>query len=173
MRKFSTSDGQEWSIELLVGTLTRIKGESSGRFDLWHPMNGTPSLSDVLWEDYEAFFDLLAAMLSGQWKERGITAEQFGLALPPEQLVNAQFAFFEEWKDFFLQLQRPKIAAALEKEITYRKKLVELVTAKLADPRLQAIDGKMTAKMESILNKSFGSLLDSLESTLAVSPGDS
>lgn len=173
MRKFSTSDGQEWSIDLPVGAIGRVKSESNGRFNLWHPFDGDPvTLNDLLMEDFEAFFELLVLLLDAQMKERGITADKLGMVLEPQCIVDAQFAFYEEWRDFFHKLQRPKMATALEKQIAYRRKMVEIVAAKLTDPRMKALDEKMGEKMESILNQSFGSLLDSLESTLAVSPGD-
>jgi hypothetical protein len=93
--------------------------------------------------------------------------------LAAECLYDAQNKFFSEWHDFFLRLQRPDLAAVVEKLAQYRAKALELVKAKLAAGEMEQIDQKVEAKMHTILNEQFGKLRESLDSTLDPSPGGS
>ncbi len=174
MRTFTDKAGGKWAIELPIGTIIRVKADSGGKFDLFEPWKvDGKSLTETLWEDLGEFFELLAYLVDDQLTERGITAADFGKLMAADCIILARLAFFDEWRDFFRDLQRPNVAAALEKTTAYQAKLLELVTKKMNDPRMTTLDQKMTTKMEALLNNSFGNSLDSLESTLAVSPGDS
>lgn len=174
MRFFKDSSDSKWEISLPIGTVLRVKASSEGRFDLFEPWkdHGGKPLQEVLWENLGELYELLWYIVEPQAEAKRITAAQFGELVAADCLISARFAFFEEWRDFFHHLQRPNIAAALEKTVKYQAEMLKLVTAKLTDPKLAEVDAKVTAKMQSVLNKSFGDSLASLDSILVDSPGD-
>jgi hypothetical protein len=167
MRQFKDKNGQDWTIDLPIGTVLRVKSISEARFNLLEPTG----LCDKLVQDDGEFWELLWHLVSPQAAERSIDAEKFGLLMAAECLAHARRLFFEAWADFFHQLHRPDKAAAVEKMALYLAKAIELTTEKLKSPEMQKLDQKVEAKMRSTLNNSFGELLDSLESTPARSPG--
>ncbi len=146
------------------------------RFDLFDPGHKlgegeNDKLSMRLMQDLPLVWELLWRICEPQATAKGIDAAQFGEAMAAECLVAGQLAFFAEWQDFFHRLQRPEAAMALEKMTSYQAKMIQLMRAKLADPRMAEMDQKVGSVMESRLNNSYGSLLESLDAILARSPG--
>ena len=169
MQKFRDTTGKTWEIDLPIGEVVRIRQASEGRFNLWEPTKD--NLGDRLANDIPLFWELLWYIVEPQAEEAKITAKEFGKAVAAECLYEAQRKFFDEWHDFFLRLQRPDLAAVLEKLSKYRAKALELVKAKLATGELDQIDPKVEAKLQATLNESFGKLRERLDSILAPSPG--
>lgn len=176
MKKFQDKEGGSWEINLTIGDIFRVKEVSEGRFDLFEPtkpVDGVP-LGQLLDENDGAFWEMLCHLVEPQVLAKKITLAEFGRLLAADCWPVVRRVFFEAWVDFFHSLQRPQLAVPLEKLARYQAKALELVKAKLADPRLADLDPKVYAKMESVLSKSFGDSLDLLESqTLALEPGAS
>lgn len=176
MKKFQDKEGGSWEVDLTIGTIFRVKDASQGRFDLFEPtkeVDGVP-FGQLLDENDGVFWELLCHLIEPQVLAKTLTLKEFGHLLAADCWPVAHRVFFEAWCDFFQSLQRPDKALPLEKLAKYQAKALELVKAKLADQRLKDLDPKVFAKMESVLNKSFGDSLDSLESqTLALEPGGS
>lgn len=176
MKKFQDKEGGSWEISLTIGDIFRVKEASEGKFDLFEPtkeVGGVP-LGQLLDENDGVFWELLCYLVEPQVLAKNITLKQFGQLLAADCWPVARRVFFEAWVDFFQSLQRPDKALPLEKLAKYQAKALELVKAKLADQRLKDLDPKVYAKMESVLNKSFGDSLDLLESQTRLSaPGES
>lgn len=174
MKKFQDSQGGQWEIDLTIGNIFRVKDVSAGRFDLFEPkkeVDGVP-LGQLLDESDAVFWELLCHLIEPQAELKKLTIPEFGKLMAADCWPVARRIFFEAWIDFFQSLQRPDKALPLEKLAKYQAKALELVKAKLDDQRLKDLDPKVYAKMQSALNSSFSQSLDSLESTLAPSPGD-
>ena len=168
MRHFKDKDGKTWTIDLTTGAVMRAK---AGGRNLLDPTKH--DLAETLDRDLAEFWEVLWAIVEPQATEKDITAEQFGELMASECLLSAQQTFFEEWRDFFHGLQRPDLVTVLEKMLAYKKKALSLVKAKLETLEREKIDERVTATMESTLNKSYGDLLESLDSILVPSPGGS
>jgi len=171
MQTFKDSSGRSWEIDLPIGEVVRIRKASEGRFNLWEPAKD--DLASQLANEMPLFWELLWFVVEPQALAKNVTAEEFGKALAAECLYDSQKKFFSEWHDFFLRLQRPDLAAVVEKLAQYRAKALELVRAKLATGEMEQIDQKVEAKMHTILNEQFGKLRESLDSTLDRTPGGS
>ena len=174
MKKFQDSQGGAWEVDLTIGNIFRVKDATNGRFDLFEPkkeVDGVP-LGQLLDESDGVFWELLCQLIEPQILERKMTIPDFGKVMAADCWPVARRIFFEAWVDFFQSLQRPDKALPLEKLAKYQVKALELVKAKLEDPRLKELDPKVYSKMQSALNTSFSQSLDLLESTLAPSPGD-
>ena len=172
MNTFKDRENNSWTIDLPFGTVLRVKRESDGRFDLLNPQH--ENLADRLAaHDFEALYELLWFLLRPAAEERNIDAAKFGQLVAADCLLDARQALWRVWTDFFQKLQRPDQATVLEKLATYNAKALELVKAKVADPKLIELDRRVEAQMKATVNQSFGSLEASLDSILGPSPGAS
>ena len=169
MQEFRDKDGVKWVIDLPIGEIARVRNVSEGRFNLWEPIKD--DLAQRLADDLSLFWEILWHLVEPQAAKAGISAEAFGLAVAAECLFDAQRKFFDEWRDFFHRLQKPDLAAVLEKLTKYQAKALELVRAKLASGELDQIDPQVENKMQRVLNDSFGKLRESLDLILGPSPG--
>jgi hypothetical protein len=172
MSTFKDRENNSWTIDLPFGTVLRVKQESEGRFNLLDPQH--ENLADRLAaHDFEALYELLWFILRPEAEARGIGAAKFGQLLAADCLLEARQVLWRVWTDFFQRLQRPDKATVLEKLAKYNARAIELVKAKVGDPKLAELDQRVEAKMLSTLNQSFGSSLASLDSILGPSPGGS
>lgn len=167
MQSFADKTGQPWQLDLTVGDVIRIRG-TDGQFDLFDPLKN--DLAQRLASDLPSFWELLWLLVEPQAAERSIDAIAFGKLMAANCLIEAQHKFLEEWRSFFLSLQRPEMATVLEKLAAYNATALELVKAKLSSPTLTGLDKRVRLKMESDLNARFGELEADLDSTLDPSP---
>lgn len=136
------------------------------KLDLLDPntdVDGRP-LQVVLSTDLVQFWNLLWLIVEPQAASQDVTATQFGELMAADCLIEAQTAFFLEWRDFFQSLRRPDAAMAVETQAKTMAAAVKLVTS-----RMQTIDqAKLISTIESRLEKEisgqFGRLQASLES---------
>ncbi len=177
MREFKDNENSKWSIDLPVGAVMRVRSASDNRFNLFEPQakienssGSKVSLLDALNDDLPTFWEFLWHLVEPQSAQRQIDAAKFGQLMAADCLLLAQAAFMEEWRDFFLKLQQPDKALALEKTAKYREKARLLMTAKLKDPTLDAMDSRVAAKQEAEANAWLGNLQGLLDSTLGPSP---
>lgn len=169
MRKFKDRNGREWSIDLTIGTVARVRKESGKRFDLLDPSSVVDGekLSTVLDEDLATVYEVLWHIVEPQAVAAGITAEQFGEAMAADCIIAAQAALFGEWLDFFRDVQRPDLATALDMLTTARMRLAKAVAAKMATIDVEATRTAMQAKIDQTLGQSFGDLQGQLDAILA------
>jgi len=165
MRVFKDSGGNTWQIELTIGNVMRMK-KAEGGCNLFE----TQPLAEKLHRDLGEFWEMLWLLIEPQAAAKNIDAEAFGKLMNPSNLVLAQGEFFKEWADFFRDAQQPQVATALEKLGTYQAKALKLVQEKLGGGEMASLDEAVEAKMRETLNKSFGSLQESLGLTLEPSP---
>lgn len=183
MQHFTDTTGRQWSIELPIGTVIRVR--STSRFDLFDSAclcggsGGGPTepaslpLSSLLATDLVAFWELLWLLVEPQAKEANVTAEQFGQDMAGDCLLVAQTAFFDEWRDFFLKLKRSDQATLVEKTMKYIGMAMEAIKQRAAHPGLAELDSWVAKKMDEDLSASLGNLQVSLGSTLGRSPSAS
>lgn len=178
MQSFKDKTGKEWSIELPIGTVMRIKSATNGRFDLFESSRPSGSdsaalpLSTLLASDIPTFWELLWYLIEPQANAANVTPEQFGIAMAGDCLIVAREVFFREWRDFFRLLQRPDQVLVLEKTSLWMAQALEKVRAKTNDPKLQELDKMVETEMDRNLNGLFGQMLESAESTLGRLRGD-
>jgi len=179
--KFTDLAGKDWEIQpLTIGAVLRVKRESGGRYNLLEPsqpINGEngpdgKALFEVLQFDLESFWEMLAYLLGPEISAREMNAEQFAERMAGAPLMIAQDLFFREWLDFFRQIRRPDQATALEKLARYKAAAIKAMEARIAGPELARADAVVEAKIQEALNKGFGSLLASLESTPGLSASE-
>lgn len=157
MTQFRDKNGREWSIDLTIGAVERVKRASrdAGReFDLYDPGGrfgeDGKKLQAVLWSDHSAFWELLWHLCEPQATAAGVTAEQFGDLMAARCLLDARRALWREWEDFFRQLQRPGEILVLERLRRYETKAVELAMESLTDPRLEEVDREVEQRMRTV-----------------------
>ena len=169
MRKFRDRNGREWSIDLTIGTVARVRKESGKRFDLLNPSSVVDGekLSTVLDEDLATVYEVLWHIVEPQAVAAGITAEQFGEAMAADCIIAAQAALFAEWLDFFRDVQRPDLATALDMLTTARARLAKAVAAKMATIDVEATRAKMGSMIDRTLGRSFGGLQERLDAILS------
>jgi hypothetical protein len=166
MRTFKDKNGLDWTIDLNVGDAMRVR-RADARFDLFDctkEVDGVP-LPGVLFDDVPTFWELLYLLVKPQADERGINAEAFGALMSAEALVKSQFVFFDEWRDFFRDLQQPTKAMALEKTVSLRRKQIDLMEATAKSPRIAAEEARIVKRMETAMSESLGKLGEASEST--------
>lgn len=165
MRSFKDKTGVEWVIDLNIGTVQRVKSTSS--FNLYDV-----ELAEKVWSDFGEFFELLFLVIEPQAVARSVDAAVFGENLAANCLITAKDAFFEEWADFFQNLQQPDKAALLEKLMRMWRKALELTQAKLASDDMKKQDSRIEGFISQRLNAEYGKWEASLDSILGHSPGD-
>lgn len=171
MQFVKDKNGQDWPVEITVGSIARIRAVSDGRFDLYRPEKD--NLASTLADDLVTFWELLWFICEVEAKTRNVTAEQFGQGMADELLIDAQTKFLREWSDFFRRLAKPAQQTVIETAIKANQKALELVRAKLTTETRTAIDNAIDRKLTTTLNGSFGNLLELLElPTPAPTPSD-
>lgn len=186
MQSFIDKNGTSWPIELTSGDVFRVRDASRPEVEDFPPGTVfTPEMfaprfnlldskiSEKLHLDLGEFYELLVLLLDPIIEERGLTALQFGKLISGSSLYIAQAAFFREWHDFFLQLQRLNDAAALEKLVKYQAKAMELLKAKISSKEMAEVDSAVELQMQKVLNDSFGNLRESLGLPPGPTPSDS
>lgn len=174
MRTFKDSRGDEWEIALPFGTVMRVRQAAGGRFDLLEPFGGDPTLQDRLRTDVVEFWELLQILTEPQQKARGISAEEFGLRMTADCLVDACDTFFTEWSEFFRKSQRHDVGEALARIRAVQAKAVATMREKIAsDPAFAELEAIETKKIDSDLTKAFDTLRQDLQSIHSPTPGAS
>lgn len=179
MRTFTDKDGTDWTIELDIGVVMRI-ANADERFALLAPTalldkSDEKSQLQMRLADIRhagMLFELLWQLCKEQAAARSVNAEQFAKLITPS-LLKARRAFFDEWRDFFHSLQQTGEAWMLEELIAEMEQVETEVKAKVDSKEMAEVRAKARAKITDELNKSFGGTLATLESTLALTPGDS
>lgn len=175
MGVFLDKTGRKWVVELTIGAIDRVKSETNGRINLLHPegMVDNKQTQVLLMSDLLEFWQVLYLLVEPQCLAAGITAEQFGDLMAADCLHQSQEVFWKEWSDFFLKLQRPELAMALEKIQTWTTMATARITKAMQRLSSQDLDSQVMTKLDVALNAAFGNSLDSSESIREDLPGDS
>lgn len=121
MRSFKDSEGREWVVAVSVWTLKRARLALD--LDMYGLIKNGPQGLEALLADPARFVDTLFIVVEKQAAERGLTDEQFGLALGGDTVLAARDAFVDALVDFE---PNPRTRDALRKVIAAGKELQAL-----------------------------------------------
>ena len=168
MPQFTDSHGNGWSLPITIGTAKRVK-ERLG-VDLVQPLDGDPPLLTRLSTDLIFLCDLLYVCCLPQAEERNISDEAFAECLAGDTLHAAHGALMEGLVDFFHQLHRPEVVAAIERQREVVRRAVELAEATL---RSDEFDARIERELQKIPGSLSGDSPDSSASIPSLSPSGS
>lgn len=177
MRTFGDKNGQQWTIDLTFGCVSRVKallGHDLLRPEkkITHDELGETSLQALVLLDLPTLVDVLYVVCQPQCESRGVTSLQFGELMAPACVMDARDKFRDEWRDFFQQLQRPDQAMALEKMGAWLKAATAKLDRAMQAAELEQIDQAVSQAMDTSLKTSFGNLQASLDLIRGHTPGD-
>lgn len=173
MKQFNDKNGRAWQIDLTIGTVMRVRSVRP-EFDLLDPAlqaDGQP-LQLSLSMNLRTFWEMLWLILEPQARLRDISAEQFGEAMAADCLIEAQIAFFAEWRDFFHSLRRPDAAMAVETQAKTMTAAMKLVATRIATLDQADLMKRIESQLEKRISGNFGKLRASLDAIQEDSPGD-
>jgi hypothetical protein len=128
------------------------------------------SIHQAIDEDLEIFWELLWHVIEPQAVVKKIDAAEFGKRMAADCIVSAQIAFIREWFDFFQKLQRPELAAALEKTNQIKERAIQKIRERLP-AEMSRHDDRINAAIDKQLSESFSTLEADLASILDDSLG--
>lgn len=138
MRIFTDSKKADWSLDLTIGSIRRVK-QLTG-VDLLDAKDGRVLVE--LAENPIQTVDVLYAIVQPQAQARGMNDEAFGESLDGDSLRAATDAFIEELVLFFLHY-RPEIGRVLQalwgKVERINAQMGELALSKIEGPAVQAM----------------------------------
>jgi len=147
MSSFNDKDGQEWLIEITVGTVREVKKLT--KLDLMELASERSNTLAMLYEDAETLVNVLYVICKSQAEERGISDEDFGCMFSGAAVQEATEALIEGLIDFFPPRRREVLRKAIDK-------ILELEAAALrkAEADIEAMDAdevmeKALAEMNS------------------------
>jgi len=116
MHTFQDQSGTEWVIELPVGIMEEVKAKLD--IDLMEPISEDEQLIAKLLpvgaSEIKLFVSLVTLLCEEQYKESELT-KPFSRVLTAPVLQKAYKAFFDEWHDFFLSLNRMDMVEGMKK----------------------------------------------------------
>lgn len=168
MRSFKDSKSNTWDISLPFGAIARVKSESDGKFNLLEPLGD--DLYKRLNSDLGEFYEVLWFLVRPQAESKGFNAEQFGELIAADCIFEAHRKFFEEWADFFRNLQRKEVAVALETTAALNAKALEAINRRV-EAETKGLVERTTPKINELLNSEFGNFQALLDKTLGPAPG--
>lgn len=133
MKTFTDTAGREWTIELTVASVKRVR--SLLDVDLLSLQAGKPPLIARLGSDVCLLCDVLFALVKPQADERSVSDEQFGASLGGSAILHGLEGLYAELIDFFRQLGRTELAVAVERQ----REIIRLATS-AAETRIRQID---------------------------------
>lgn len=148
MHSFTDKTGQDWAIELTVGTMEEVK--DALKIDLFDPVSEDvqliADLAPIAPKNIRLFIDMLFVLCEEQCKERSTeeksTAElskQFGMQLGADALKGAYEAFYKEWESFFQSLGRRDMAEAISRMNELIQEGVQEVVDKIKEITLEEL----------------------------------
>jgi hypothetical protein len=127
MRSFTDSTGRSWQLEVLVGTIKRVRALAG--VDLLGVLEGV--MLDKLASDAVLLVDVLYACCKEQADGLGISDEQFGRSMTGDALEAGSLALLEALADFFPSRQRLLLRQALAQAATMADQLLAQTAASL------------------------------------------
>jgi hypothetical protein len=147
VKTFKDNAGRTWTVGVNIATVKRVK--SLLEIDLLDVVEG--KLLDKIVLDPVMMCDVVYAICKPDADKQNITDEQFGCAMAGDAIEHATEALLQELIDFFPELKRPALRAALEKFKTLQKKSTEFALKYLENPEF---DKGMEKELERIISSS-------------------
>ncbi|MEZ6097171.1 MAG: hypothetical protein R3C03_23605 [Pirellulaceae bacterium] len=132
MKTFNDSSGNTWSIAVNVGTIKRLR--SALDVNLLDAVEG--KLIERLVSDPVLLCDVIFVLCQPEAMARGISDEEFGLAMAGDAIDSATTALLEELVAFFPSGKRQVLTKALAKLKAFEAKAIEVANKRLDDPKL-------------------------------------
>ncbi len=165
MQHFKDINGDEWTIDLNIGSARKIRSR----------MRQIESLNEIDFLDYAAllfslndvFFaaDLLFVVCEKEANERGIDSENFGTRLKGKVLFDAIAAFTAEYLDFFPDpTTAQKMKTLVEKNQKVQTTLCDAIVNAAEEEMTKLLDDAETQLLKLSSNTSRSLELDGQES---------
>jgi hypothetical protein len=136
MRTFRDNAGREWSVEVNVAALKRVRAMLN--IDLLEVVQGT--LIERLMRDPVLLCDCVYILCKPEVDERGISDEQFGIAMAGDAIEDATQALLEELVSFCPSPRdRKNLGRVLETARSAMEKARDLVEARIESGELERI----------------------------------
>lgn len=113
MKTFRDSQGREWTVDVNVAALKRVK-DTAG-VDLTKLIDPASDVIRRLTDDVFLLFECLCALLQPQLDKQGLSVEEFGSVLDEDATEKAATALFEAIIDFFREDRRMLLKRAFSK----------------------------------------------------------
>ena len=165
MKVFKDAAGREWTVEINVQAIKRVRGLID--VDLMDAVGG--DLIERLLGDPVLLCDVVYCLCKPEADERGISDEEFGRAMAGDAIESATGALLEELVDFFPPKKRALLRKAMDKLERFQDAAIELAHKKLDDPELEA---RLETELDrlAVHGSSCGDLPESLDSIRDPSP---
>jgi hypothetical protein len=98
MRTFKDNQGREWTVEISVAAIKRVRGLAG--VDLMEVLEGSNGLIEKLVRDPVLLCDVIYAACKPQADERQVSDEAFGASMAGDAIEHATAALLEELVDF-------------------------------------------------------------------------
>lgn len=98
MRTFKDNQGREWTVEITVAAIKRVRGLAD--IDLMEVLEGSNGLIEKLVRDPVLLCDVIYAACKPQADEREVADEAFGASMAGDAIEHATAALLEELVDF-------------------------------------------------------------------------
>jgi len=98
MRTFKDNQGREWTVEITVAAIKRVRGLAG--VDLMEVLEGSNGLIEKLVRDPVLLCDVIYAACKPQADEREVADEAFGASMAGDAIEHATAALLEELVDF-------------------------------------------------------------------------
>ena len=157
MKTIRDTTGREWTIEINVSAIRRVKAATD--VDLTKLVEPEDTTFKELTSDLFRLFDVVCAVLQPQFDDRNVTAEQFGESLDEATAEQAAMAILEGTIDFFREEKRTLLKRAYSKVTKAANRLRETsfdqaMRAVETDEFDQVIETAMTETLEEDVSTS-------------------
>lgn len=146
MHVFKDRDGKDWTIDVNVDALRRVKAALS--VDLMELVSDSKFI-DRLIGDPCFLVDILYVLCKPQADAAGVSDESFGQRMGGDSIDVATTALLEDFVDFFPTRKRGILRVALAKLKTIESGMLDLAENTINDPALDAMITDALAKMAS------------------------
>ena len=162
MRVFKDNSGREWTVEINVAALKRVRGLLG--VDLMQIVEGEGGLIEKLMRDPVLLCDVVFAVCKPQADAKSISDEEFGKAMAGDAIESATTALLEELVGFCPSpTDRANLGRVLKGARDVMDKARALVTARLDSGVIEKLGDRLLEKAGS----SFTEALESSGSTPA------
>ena len=163
MASFKDKHGSEWLVEPTVSICRRLKEKAENPIDVLNP----ESLAKAFDDPY-ARFDLLWALCESQAKDRGVSVDQFDLALASEDaFIESARALREALNDFFHRMGMASLQATIAETVAARQRLDRLALTKIQSQRTKDLFEKAIKTADAAMENSLDEADAELDETQA------